>query len=268
MKVRHETDADFHPLPKSQGKRLLSFLSLLAFCLLFANPTALRADRFEIITSTGNANTYSPYFELSASEIFKSVSLTSTSGLNYVYVYYTDSANNEMQIHRDALQYPLEIMGPCKIRIKSVANGTHRLFGIVKSSDANSSASTAKYATVIPENSKTNVSVVLEQSTDMVNWTTVNPGEFVPSTQKRFFRLRSANVPVAVTGASNASPIVITSAGHSLNTGDSISISGVQGNVAANGTFTVTKVDANSFSLNGSTGNGAYTSGGTWLPAP
>ena len=126
----------------------------------------------------------------------------------------------------------------------------------------------SKYATVIPENAKTNVNVVLEQSTDLVNWTAVAPGQFAPSAQKRFFRLRSANVPVAVTGATNASPIVVTSTGHSLNTGDAISISGVAGNTAANGTFTVTKVDANTFSLNGSTGNAAYTSGGTWLPSP
>ena len=133
---------------------------------------------------------------------------------------------------------------------------------------AGSSQTTAKYATVIPENAKTNVDVILEQSTDLVNWSAANPGQFAPSAQKRFFRLRSANVPVAVTGATNASPIVVTSTGHSLNTGDAISISGVQGNVAANGTFTVTKVDANTFSLNGSTGNAAYTSGGTWLPSP
>jgi hypothetical protein len=129
-------------------------------------------------------------------------------------------------------------------------------------------STTAKYATVIPENAKTKVNVVLEQSTDLVNWSAANPGEFSPSTQKRFFRLRSANIPVAVSGATNASPIVVTSTGHSLNTGDAISISGVAGNTAANGTFTVTKVDANTFSLNGSTGNAAYTSGGTWLPSP
>jgi hypothetical protein len=127
---------------------------------------------------------------------------------------------------------------------------------------------TAKYATVIPENAKTNVSVILEQSTDLVNWTAANPGDFTPSSSKRFFRVRTANVPVAITGASNAAPIVITSAAHGLNTGDAISVSGVAGNTAANGVFTITKVDDNSFSLNGATGNAAYTSGGTWLPSP
>ena len=68
----------------------------------------------------------------------------------------------------------------------------------------------------------------------------------------------------AITGATNASPIVITSAAHGLTTGTLVTISGVLGNTAANGTFTVTVIDPNTFSLQGSTGNGAYTSGGTW----
>jgi hypothetical protein len=68
----------------------------------------------------------------------------------------------------------------------------------------------------------------------------------------------------SVTAATNASPIVITSSNHGLNTGTRITVTGVLGNTAANGTFNVTVVNSNSFSLDGSTGNGAYTSGGTW----
>lgn len=68
----------------------------------------------------------------------------------------------------------------------------------------------------------------------------------------------------SVTGATNASPIVITSASHGLTTGQRVTIADVGGNTAANGTFTITRVDASTFSLDGSTGNGAYTSGGTW----
>jgi hypothetical protein len=48
-----------------------------------------------------------------------------------------------------------------------------------------------KFATVIPENSSGNVSIILEQSTDLINWSAVNPGSFPPSTAKRFFRVRS-----------------------------------------------------------------------------
>lgn len=67
-----------------------------------------------------------------------------------------------------------------------------------------------------------------------------------------------------VTGATNATPIVITSASHNLATGMRVTIATVGGNTSANGTFVITRVDANSFSLDSSVGNGAYTSGGTW----
>lgn len=67
-----------------------------------------------------------------------------------------------------------------------------------------------------------------------------------------------------VAGATNASPIVITDVAHGLTTGTRVTISGVGGNTAANGTFAVTRLTADTFSLDGSTGNGAYTSGGTW----
>jgi hypothetical protein len=67
-----------------------------------------------------------------------------------------------------------------------------------------------------------------------------------------------------ITGASNASPIVITSPSHNLATGDRVTITGVGGNAAANGTWTVTVLTGNTFSLDGSSGNAAYTSGGVW----
>lgn len=67
-----------------------------------------------------------------------------------------------------------------------------------------------------------------------------------------------------VSNATNASPIVITSTNHGLTTGQAVTVLNVGGNTAANGDFTITKVNADSFSLDGSTGNGSYTSGGTW----
>lgn len=68
----------------------------------------------------------------------------------------------------------------------------------------------------------------------------------------------------SVAGATNASPIVITSTEHRLTTGTRVTITGVAGNDAANGTWVITRIDADTFSLTGSTGDGAYTSGGTW----
>lgn len=67
-----------------------------------------------------------------------------------------------------------------------------------------------------------------------------------------------------VSNATNASPIVVTSASHGLATGDRVTITGVVGNTGANGTFIVTRVSDDTFSLDGSSGNGAYSSGGAW----
>ena len=58
-----------------------------------------------------------------------------------------------------------------------------------------------------------------------------------------------------ITGATNASPIVITSAGHNLQDGMKVTIASVGGNTAANGTWTVASATANTFELTGSTGN-------------
>lgn len=67
----------------------------------------------------------------------------------------------------------------------------------------------------------------------------------------------------AVTGASNATPIVITHAAHGKANGDAVFISGVLGNTAANGAWVIANVTTNTYELIGSAGNGAYTSGGT-----
>jgi len=67
-----------------------------------------------------------------------------------------------------------------------------------------------------------------------------------------------------VTGATNANPIVITATGHGRATGEKVTIAGVLGNTAANVTLApIVVINANSFSLPGVAGNGAYTSGGT-----
>ena len=68
---------------------------------------------------------------------------------------------------------------------------------------------------------------------------------------------------LAVTNATNATPIVITTtSAHGLSSGNYVSISGVQGNTNANGTWSITVLSTTTFSLGGSTGNAAYTSGG------
>ena len=82
-----------------------------------------------------------------------------------------------------------------------------------------------------------------------------NFGDFTISTDEVTTR--------TVTAATNASPIQITtSAANALTTGQTVTISGVTGNTAANGTWIITVINSTNFTLNSSTGNGAYISGG------
>jgi hypothetical protein len=82
-----------------------------------------------------------------------------------------------------------------------------------------------------------------------------------------FTRLQSYKT-YTVSNATNATPIVVTAVGHSFLTGDKVQISGVGGNTAANGTFTITKIGVDTFSLDGSVGNGAFSSNGTAMIVP
>jgi hypothetical protein len=73
----------------------------------------------------------------------------------------------------------------------------------------------------------------------------------------------------AITGATNATPIVVTSNSHGLTDGDFVYIDGVIGNYSANGIFKIANKTTNTFELQtvaGSNvaGNGTYSSGGAW----
>ena len=67
-----------------------------------------------------------------------------------------------------------------------------------------------------------------------------------------------------ITAATNTQPIDITSNAHGLANKDVVHVTDVLGCSNANGTFSITKVDANTFSLDRSSSNAPYTSGGTW----
>ena len=61
--------------------------------------------------------------------------------------------------------------------------------------------------------------------------------------------------------------VVVTSAGHGLQTGDQVRIADVLGNTAANGTHTITRLSADAFALQGVSGNGNYVpQTGFWTP--
>ena len=75
---------------------------------------------------------------------------------------------------------------------------------------------------------------------------------------------------VGVSDATNASPIVVTTAqAHGFANGSYVNVVGVLGNTAANGTSRlITVTDTTHFSIDSSTGNGAYAGGGNVAKYP
>jgi hypothetical protein len=72
----------------------------------------------------------------------------------------------------------------------------------------------------------------------------------------------------SITDASSPGTIVITtSSTANLTSGEFVTIAGVGGNTAANGTWSINVLSPTTFALTGSTGSAAYTSGGTWTYA-
>lgn len=66
----------------------------------------------------------------------------------------------------------------------------------------------------------------------------------------------------AITATDVSTPILVTSVAHGLVTGAVVTIAGTTGQTGANGTFVITRVSADTFTLGGSTSVGAWISGG------
>lgn len=74
--------------------------------------------------------------------------------------------------------------------------------------------------------------------------------------------VRGVKIPESrnITGATKATPIVITSAGHGFSSGDVVVISNVLGNTEANGEWVISNATTNTFRLVGSSSTHNYTS--------
>lgn len=109
----------------------------------------------------------------------------------------------------------------------------------------------------VPRNIRVAISEVGYSSTTFDH----SPDRIIPGTD---YIPTTACSSGSVTGATNASPIVITtSANHGLPTGATVTVAGISGNTAANNTWVIENTGAKTFSLIGSAGNGSSGSG-TW----
>lgn len=101
---------------------------------------------------------------------------------------------------------------------------------------------------------------------------TMPPLNSVTSDQWRTVSGQLGPCAFPITGATNATPIVLTMSlgtnGGSTNyaqIGDTVVVSGVLGNTAANGTWVLSAATATTMTLTGSVGNGNWSAGGTQI---
>jgi hypothetical protein len=111
------------------------------------------------------------------------------------------------------------------------------------------------------------VNGIIRAKTNPNEWTIQAPygtvrgkGTWDPSLTKSVF--------LNIMGASNTTPIMISSPGHGLRNGEKITLSEVGGNTNANGDWKITNVTKDTFELVGSQGNANWTSGGKWTTGP
>ncbi len=83
------------------------------------------------------------------------------------------------------------------------------------------------------------------------------------SRQTVYYDVLTAGKVRAIDSSTDASPIVVTDVAHGLSTGDRVTLFNHATNTNANGTWTVTRVSANTFSLDDSTATGGGAGGAT-----
>ena len=121
-----------------------------------------------------------------------------------------------------------------------------------------------------PTNTRTNTPTNTPTATVTNSPTTIptDAATSTPTPRPRFNQIGSGHRmmlhgdPIAITNATNTSPIVVTAASHGAIAEDWVQIAGVNGNPNANGIWQVQFAATNILGLRGSHGGGAYTNGG------
>lgn len=86
----------------------------------------------------------------------------------------------------------LMIVGPATVTLTDT-NGVNTLLSLctIQTSPASGLSFTPSSSVVIPNDNGGPVTIILESSTDLINWTAANPGTYGTTSSNRFFRVRA-----------------------------------------------------------------------------
>ena len=168
---------------------------LLATLLILGGVSAQAQDLQTIIFSKSNPQSYQNSgvivgsYGIPAGKTMEVISMTGSVQLNVAF------GNANYTGNFDGYAYaPLStgsLVGPATILAEST--GGFRLVTFRLKDNTSTTQTVPTSAVVIPTDATGPVDVILESSTDLVNWTQANPGTYGASTTKRFFRVRAVN---------------------------------------------------------------------------
>lgn len=187
-----------------------------------------------------------------------------------------DSALNITFAGMIAVTFPLNVFIPSGVLLSAVDTAQHidivatpTTFNVPASGtvSGNSTALPVWFITNTNASAVTTLTLLNNTTSQSITWATSfaqNNKLRIDAERKHVEVLDASDAFTALTAATNASPVVITAAGHGLSTGDFLTVTGVGGTTSANSDWFIKVLSVNTFSLVGSIGNGAYTAGGEW----
>jgi hypothetical protein len=133
------------------------------------------------------------FFTLIAKQSVPSASITLNAGDTAELKYVSESGPNlvatiqgkdfYLGMSINGLAVPVKVAGPASLKMVSFGGEQFATMEVTR-------AGTASNATAIPQEAGTTWQVILEASTDLVNWTPVAPGDYPSASPQRFFRTR------------------------------------------------------------------------------
>jgi hypothetical protein len=169
---------------------------LLGTLLILGGVSAQAQDLQTIIFAKNNASSYQSSgtlvgsYGIPAGKTMEVISMTGSLPLNVVFGNGNYAGSNSDGYAYERLSTG-SLTGPATIVADSVVGFRAVTFRLKDNTSTTQTVPTS--AVVIPTDATGPVDVILESSTDLVNWTQANPGTYGASTTKRFFRVRAVN---------------------------------------------------------------------------
>ena len=176
---------------KNIRTKIASAVILTAFVLF--GDSAVMADTVTLIVGAGYPATQT--FQVpsnTVAQVTYSYLRNNGSFISAIYVYFPQATNALSIGVANGQPNQAIIAGPAIIAL-TTTNGVNTALSIctIQTSPASALTFAPSSSVVIPNDGAGPVTIILESSTDLINWTAANPGTYGTTSSNRFFRVRA-----------------------------------------------------------------------------